>query len=51
MNKVINILGTDYVIKSKTKKEDKRLEEIDGYADFTTKEIVVEAKEDFEWDE
>lgn len=47
MNKVINILGTDYVIKCKTKKEDKRLEEIDGYADFTTREIVIEAIEDF----
>lgn len=40
MKNTINILGTKYKIIYATKKQDKRLEQVDAYCDFTTKNIV-----------
>lgn len=37
---MINILGTEYKIEYKTKKQDKRLQDVDGYCDYSTKTIV-----------
>lgn len=43
----VNILGTEYTIKEATTEEDSKLEEMNGYCDITTKEIVIEnIKED-----
>lgn len=43
----VNILGTEYTIKEATTEEDCKLEEMNGYCDVTTKEIVIERiKED-----
>lgn len=36
----VDILGTTYTILYRTKEEDKRLENIDGYCDYSTKTIV-----------
>lgn len=36
------ILGVEYTVKEQSVNENKRLEECDGYCDWTTKEIVVE---------
>ena len=42
---VVDILGAEYTIYYKTNKEDSLLKNVDGYCDYTTKEIVVkEAK-------
>ena len=38
----VNILGTEYLIKEQSEKENRLLEGYDGYCDWTTKEIVVE---------
>ncbi len=38
----IDILGTLYTVTERPEKEDKRLQDCDGYCDWTTKEIVVE---------
>ena len=40
--KTVNILGTDYTIRIQSEKENPKLENCDGYCDWTTKEIVVE---------
>lgn len=40
--KTINILGKIYSIKYRTIQEDKKLEELAGYTDFYSKEIVIE---------
>lgn len=50
----INILGTGYHIEYKTMTEDSNLKEADGYCDYTSKHIVIRAKNDskvenFEW--
>lgn len=37
----INILGTVYTVKKQSENENPRLEDCDGYCDWTTKEIVV----------
>lgn len=37
----VDVLGTKYIINKKTNIEDKYLEKVDGYCDYTTKEIVV----------
>ena len=36
----VDILGTTYKILYKTSKQDKKLEQIDGYCDYSTKTIV-----------
>jgi hypothetical protein len=38
----INILGTEYSLQYLSSKEDKKLEDLDGYTDFYLKRIVVE---------
>lgn len=43
---IIDILGIAYKLEYKSFKEDKKLEEMDGYTDFYLKRIVVE--KDFE---
>lgn len=40
--KIVNILGEIYNIKYKTLQEDKKLEELAGYTDVFSKEIVIE---------
>ncbi len=42
----INILGTEYSLEYLSSKEDKKLENLDGYTDFYLKRIVIE--KDFE---
>ena len=37
---IVNVLGTDYTIEIKLKKDDAKLENLDGYCDYTTKKIV-----------
>ena len=44
--KKINILGTEYTIEIKSKKEDDFLQKCDGYCDKTSKKIIVKAKDD-----
>lgn len=39
---IISILGTPYSIHKRCEREDERLNDCDGYCDWTTKEIVVE---------
>lgn len=38
--KTVKILGTNYRIEYKTRKEDLKLENVDGYCDFSIKKIV-----------
>lgn len=38
----INILGSEWTITERSEAEDPRLENCDGYCDWTTREIVVE---------
>ena len=38
----VHILGTEYTILKRSEKDDKRLNNCDGYCDWTTKQIVVE---------
>lgn len=38
----INILGTEYVIEHRSYKKDKRLKQLDGYTDISSKLIVIE---------
>ena len=38
----VNILGTEYIILKRSERDDKRLNNCDGYCDWTTKQIVVE---------
>lgn len=42
----VNILGTEYTITECSEKENSLLENMDGYCDKTTKEIVIKAKPD-----
>ena len=42
----VNILGTEYKIHERSVKEDKILEECDGYCDWTARVIVVEREID-----
>lgn len=42
----INVLGTKYTISYKTAKQDRELEQCDGYCDKTTKQIVVRKCDD-----
>lgn len=44
--KKVNILGTEYTVEVASKKEDKFLENCDGYCDKTSKRIVVTTKDD-----
>ncbi len=37
----VDILGTEYAIKSKSVKDCPYLNDVDGFADYTTKEIVI----------
>lgn len=46
--KTVNILGTDYKIEIHSQKEDKELEDCDGYCDWSAKLIVVADKKDCE---
>ena len=52
MKEEISILGIIYKISFKTRKQDKKLENVDGYTDTYLKNIVVSEKEDFneQWD-
>ena len=43
MGKEVNILGTQYKIFERTTQDDKLLQECDGYCDYSTKEIIVDA--------
>lgn len=45
MQKTINILGTEYTIKIGNATDYPALEDVDGYMDSTTKEIVVDDME------
>ena len=38
----LNILGTEYSLQYLSSKEDKKLENLDGYTDFYLKRIVIE---------
>ena len=38
----VNILGTEYIILKRSERDDNRLNNCDGYCDWTTKQIVVE---------
>ena len=38
----VNILGTEYIVLKRSERDDKRLNNCDGYCDWTTKQIVVE---------
>lgn len=40
----VNILGTEYTITEKSREEDDFLNEMDGYCDKTTKQIVIVKK-------
>jgi len=42
----LNILGTEYSLEYLSSKEDKKLENLDGYTDYYSKKIVIE--KDFE---
>ena len=42
----VNILGTEYSLQYLSSKEDKKLENLDGYTDYYFKKIVIE--KDFE---
>lgn len=46
MNLKIDVLGTKYTIKVLSVEEDPYLSKCDGYCDKTTKQIVVQAKDD-----
>ena len=37
----VNILGTEYTVKERSQKEDEKLNDCDGYTDWTTREIIV----------
>lgn len=39
--RTVNILGTEYTIEERTIKQDKLLNDCDGYCDKTSKEIVI----------
>ena len=41
----INILGTVYTILYQTENEDEKLKNVDGYTDFSIKEIVIDVTE------
>ncbi len=43
---IINVLGTSYHVRFKTKEEDELLKEVDGYCDNTTREIIIAWFED-----
>lgn len=45
--KTVNILGTEYIIKIKSKKEDKLLEKCDGYCDQTSHNIVITSEPEY----
>ena len=38
----VNILGTEYIILKRSERDDNRLNNCDGYCDWTTKQIVVQ---------
>lgn len=38
----VNISGTEYAIMKRSERDDERLNDCDGYCDWTIKEIVVE---------
>lgn len=42
-SKFVDILGTKYSISTKTKLEEPRLKEIDGFCDWTTHSIVLDS--------
>lgn len=43
---LIDVLGTKYTVTVAHKKDDRTLENCDGYCDKTTKQIVVKAQEE-----
>jgi len=43
MKNKIDILGTKYLLKYSSYKEDKKLENLDGYTDYYMKKIVIES--------
>ena len=38
----LNIMGSEWTIEELSEKDDSRLNDCDGYADWTTREIVIE---------
>lgn len=38
----INILGTEYTVEERNLETDKKLAEVDGYSDHTSKECIVD---------
>lgn len=46
LDKIVNILGTEWVIKEQSENENELLKDCDGYCDWTSKEIIVE-REDY----
>lgn len=47
--KITNILGAEYTVKHLERRQDQKLQNLDGYIDNTTKDIVV-AKIEEDWD-
>lgn len=43
---IVNILGTEWSINEMTEEQDSYLARCDGYADKTSKKIVIKAKDD-----
>lgn len=37
----LNIMGSEWTIEERSEKDDSRLNDCDGYADWTTREIVI----------
>ena len=46
LDKIVNILGTEWGIKEQSENENELLKDCDGYCDWTSKEIIVE-REDY----
>lgn len=46
LDKMVNILGTEWVVKEQRENENELLKDCDGYCDWTSKEIIVE-REDY----
>ena len=45
---IVNVLGTEYLIKESNKVEDLALENCDGYCDYSTKTIVIDTFKNYE---
>lgn len=45
----VNILGTEYTIKKENKRDNKKLESVDGYCDTSVKQIIVNDIQKDDW--